>query len=144
MWALAPAGAAPSAPAASAPADTIAAMDTPRHVVREGFRRICVIGIILAPRLSVPSTSSRAPMTQGAPPTGSRSGSVDGSYNCKELAKNCPSGEWRTRSGTARAPRAAARPARAADFVGTGAYPGAVADEGAASAGSQERFEDLV
>jgi len=29
-------------------------------------------------------------------------------------------------------------------FVGTGAYPGAVTEEGAASAGSQERFEDLV
>ena len=29
-------------------------------------------------------------------------------------------------------------------FVGTGAYPGAVTEEGAASVGSQERFEDLV
>ena len=29
-------------------------------------------------------------------------------------------------------------------FVGTGAYPGAVAEEGVTSAGSQERFEDLV
>ena len=29
-------------------------------------------------------------------------------------------------------------------FVGTWAYPGAVTEEGAESAGSQERFEDLV
>src|SRR5690242_694628 len=29
-------------------------------------------------------------------------------------------------------------------FVGTRAYPGAVTEEGAASAGSRERFEDLV
>ena len=29
-------------------------------------------------------------------------------------------------------------------FVGTRAYPGAVTEEGAACAGSQERFEDLV
>src|SRR5215469_846048 len=65
MWALAPAGAAPSAPAASAPADTIAATNTPRRVTRAGFKRNCVIGFILTPRLLVPGASSRAPMTQG-------------------------------------------------------------------------------
>src|SRR6516164_8083970 len=137
MWALAPAGAAPSAPAASAPADTIAAMDTPRHVVREGFKRNCVIGFILAPRfLGSRCLEPRAHDAERAQ-TGSRNGSVDGSHCCKEIAKrlSCTSCLAARTSSFRREARLRRQ------FVGAGAYPGAVTEDGAASAGSQERFE---
>src|SRR5947207_1217456 len=88
MWALAPAGAAPSAPAASAPADTIAAADSPRRVTRAGFKRNCVIGIILIPRLLVSLCLEPRAHDAGRAQTGSRNRSVDGSHCGKELAKN--------------------------------------------------------
>src|SRR5215472_12666826 len=128
MWALAPAGAAPSAPAASAPADTIVATNSPRRVTRAGLKRNCVIGIILAPRILGSRCLEPRAHDAGHASTGSRSRSVDGSYNCKELAKNCHSGEWRTPAGTARAGCAAAATGPRDRFVGTVAYSGAVAE----------------
>ena len=80
-------------------------------------------------------------MTQGAPRRVHVPRARTVHHPAKKVAKT-----WegrRARLGPARVVPRRARAARAA-FVGTGAYPGAVTEEGAASDVSQQRFEDLV
>src|SRR2546429_2713149 len=73
VWA--PAGAAPSAAAASAPAVTIVATGhRPRRARRDGFMRICVIGILPLLVLGCMTLGSRAPVTDTHPHKATYSG----------------------------------------------------------------------